>query len=328
MAAWKIGRKGIHVKAILVAVDAFDVEHMQRIKAAAQGWASVERISQDAPPEVYKTALGTAEVVIGWPDAKQLALNPITYFQLPSVGYDAYLGKGLAGKPGFTLCNARGVMSVAVAEHALALMFTLTRRISEHVRDASNRRWERKDSYGELFGRTVCVVGLGDIGTEIAHRCQVLGMRVAGVRFTPSKAHPVAEEVFGLSNLKKAVSDADHVVNILPTTKGTEGLFTAEVFAAMPQGAYFYNLGRGGTVDEEALVGALRSGHLAGAGLDVFTEEPLPKEHPLWELNTVVTPHVAGRSVHEFDRMCELFVKNLKNLRQQKPLVNAVDLVT
>ncbi len=315
------------MKAVLVAVDAFNSEHMQRIEEAAKGWACVERISQDAPHVVYKTALGTAEVVIGWPDAELLTSSPVTYFQLPSVGYDAYLGKGLSDKPGFTLCNARGVMSVAVAEHALALMLTLSRRISEHIRDAGNRRWERRSSYGELFGRTVCVVGLGDIGTEIARRCQALGMRVTGVRFTPSKGHPIVAEVLGLPNLEKAVSDAEHVINVLPATKETEGLFTAEVFSAMPRGAYFYNLGRGGTVHEEALVGALRSGHLASAGLDVFTEEPLPKEHPLWDFNTVITPHVAGRSVKEFDRMCELFVENLRNFRQQKPLINAVDLV-
>ena len=313
---------------ILVAVDAFDDEHLRRIEEAAAGWAAVERIPEEAPRALYQTALERADVVIGWPEAELLASSPVGYFQLPSVGYDAYVGKGLADKPSFTLCNARGVMSVAVAEHALALMLTLTRRIGEHVRDASQEKWERRDSYDELFGRTACVVGLGDIGTEVARRCQALGMRVTGVRFTPSKAHPVVEEPFGLPELERAVAEAQHVVNIQPVTKETERLFSKKVFSAMPRGARFYNLGRGGTVDEQALIEALRSGHLSGAGLDVFVEEPLPEGHPLWTLNTVITPHVAGRSVREFDRMCELFVENLRRLRGQRTLTNTIKLIT
>ena len=316
------------MKTILVAVDAFNDKHLRRIEEAAEGWAVVERIPQEASRAVYQVALERAKVVIGWPEPELLASSPVAYFQLPSVGYDAYVGKGLANKPGFTLCNARGVMSVAVAEHALALMLALTRRLGEHVRDASQEKWESRGSYDELFEQTACVVGLGDIGTEIARRCQVLGMRVTGVRFTPSKGHQVVEEVFGLGELERAVIRARHVINILPVTKETEGLFSSDVFSAMPRGGYFYNLGRGGTVDEEALIKALHSKHLAGAGLDVFREEPLPEDHPLWQLNTVITPHVAGRSVREFDRMSELFIENLKNVNGQKPLINAVKLAT
>ncbi len=315
------------MKTILVAVDAFNDEHLRRIEEAAAGWATVERIPEDAPKALYQAALEHSEAVIGWPEAELLLSSPVIYFQLPSVGYDAYVGKGLNNKPAFTLCNARGVMSVAVAEHALALMFALTRRIDEHVRDADERRWERRGSYDELFGRTACVVGLGDIGTEVARRCQALGMRVTGVRFTPSKAHPIVEELFGLPELERAVAEAQHVVNIQPVTKETERLFSQKVFSAMPQGSYFYNLGRGGTVDEQALVEALRSGHLSGAGLDVFVEEPLPEGHPLWTLNTVITPHVAGRSVREFDRMCGLFVENLRRLHEQKALANTINLI-
>ena len=311
---------------VLVAVDALSDEQMRRVGAAAAGWASVERIPQDAPLEVYRAALDTAVVVMGWPQPELLTGSSVRYFQLPSVGYDAYEGKGLASKEAFTLCNARGVMSVAVAEHTLALMLTLTRKIGEHSRDAQSKVWERRETYDELYGRTVCVVGLGDIGTEIARRCWALGMRVTGVRFTPAKGHPVAEAVFGLAELEQAVANADHIINILPATKETGGLFSEQVFSAMRQGAYFYNLGRGQSVDEAALIAALESGHLAGAGLDVFEVEPLKADHPLWRLNTVLTPHVAGRSVKEFDRLADLFTENLDLFRQGKRLTNEVSL--
>ncbi len=311
---------------VLIAVDALSDEQMRRVGAAAAGWASVERIPQDAPLKVYRAALNTAVVVMGWPKPELLTSSSVRYFQLPSVGYDAYEGAGLASKEAFILCNARGVMSVAVAEHALALMLTLTRKIGEHSRDAQSEVWQRRETYDELYGRTVCVIGLGDIGTEIAYRCRALGMRVTRVRFTPAKGHSVADVVVGLAELEQAVANADHIINTLPVTKETGGLFSEQAFSAMRRGAYFYNLGRGQTVDEAALVAALESGHLAGAGLDVFEAEPLKADHPLWRLNTVLTPHVAGRSVKEFDRLADLFSKNLTFFRQGKRLTNEVSL--
>ena len=144
------------------------------------------------------------------------------------------------------------------------MMLAFTRRIPQHVRDQQDRNWRRSSRYGEIQDAVLCIVGLGSIGTEVARRGVALGMRVIGVRKHVSKRHELVDEVYPIEKLKKAVTQADHVVSILPGGAGTDRLFTADVFAHFKQGAYFYNLGRGNAVDEGALVNSLSSGHLAG----------------------------------------------------------------
>lgn len=310
---------------VLIAADAFTDGHVERIQDALNGWGTAARIAEEAPEAIYHAALQTAEIVIGWPDAAWLASSPVKYFQLPSVGYDGYIGKGLEAKPGFILCNATGVMGKQIAEHVAGMVFALTRRIGQHVRDQQAGIWRQAAPYGEINGTTLCVVGLGDIGTEIARWGLAAAMRVIGVRRDASRGHPLVETVYPLEELKDAVAQADHVVSILPGGASTAHLYNADVFAHFKPGACFYNVGRGSSVDEAALIAALQSGHLAGAGLDVFQQEPLPASSLFWQMsNVIVTPHVAGRSVREFDRMCELFVGNLAAYQRGESLRNVV----
>ena len=218
-------------------------------------------------------------------------------------------------------------MGIAVAEHAVAMMLALARRLPRHVRDMDERRWQRQPVYQELTGTTVCVVGLGDIGTEIARRCLGLGMKVTGVRRDAARGHDLVSTVYPLDRLAEALAEADHVVLAIPATRETEGLLDRAMLATMRPGACLYNVSRGSLVDEGALLDAIEAGHLAGAGLDVFAQEPLPADSPFWELeNVIVTPHAAGRSVREFDRLCALFVANLGRYRRGEPLANAVSL--
>jgi len=310
---------------ILIAVDDFNGAHLIKIRQSLEGKATWERIAQNAPEAVFRSALNRSSIVIGWPDPAWLGHSPVQFHQLPSAGCDNYLNVGLEEKLDFTLCNARGVMSIPVAEHLLAMMLAITRRLPEHLRDMAGKKWQRRPSYGELSGSTVCILGLGDIGSEIARRCLALGMKVIGVRQYPEKGHELVQEVYPVRQMEKALALADHVVLIFPAGPGMDQFFDAGTFETMKPGAYFYNLARGSVVDEEALVEYLQKGHLAGAGLDVFTEEPLPPDSPLWTMaNVIITPHVAGRSIREFDRLNDLFVANLERFLSDKPLLNQV----
>lgn len=298
---------------ILIAVNELLPSHIERIEGAAEGWATCHRIPQEAPKAQYRRELQSHEIVIGWPDVELLLQSGVRFLQLPSVGVDGYLHRGLEQKSDFKLCNARGVMSVAMAEHLLAMMYALARQIPAHLRDQREQRWRRQAPYLEIDGTTACVIGLGDIGSEIARRLQAIGMHVIAVSASQARdGHPYAEQVFAPERMKEALSQADHVVLIRPAMPDGSALFTGEVIAAMKPGAFFYNLARGSLVDEQALIAALQSGHIAGAGLDVFAQEPLPNASPLWSMeNVIVTPHIGGRSVKEFDRLCALFVENL-----------------
>jgi D-2-hydroxyacid dehydrogenase (NADP+) len=310
---------------ILIAVDDFNDAHLTKIRQAFEGQATWERIDQNAPEAVFRSTLNHSSIVIGWPDPAWLNQTPVQFHQLPSAGYDNYLNTGLEEKTDFTLCNARGVMSIPVAEHFLALMLALARRLPEHLNDKASKRWQRRQRYGEVSGSTICILGLGDIGSEIARRCLALGMKVIGVRQYPEKGHDLVHEVYPVQQLEKAVAQANHVVLIFPAGSGTDRFFDIAAFEAMKPGAYFYNLARGSVVDEEALVEYLRNGHLAGAGLDVFSQEPLLSESPLWSMNNVIiTPHVGGRSIKEFDRLCGLFIANLERFFLGAPLLNQV----
>ena len=181
--------------------------------------------------------------------------------------------------------------------------------------------------HGRLAGSTVCVIGLGTLGSAIARRCAALGMRVLGVRRHPERSSPDVSEVFGPEDLAAAVAGADHVVGALPGGASTTGLISREVIATMKPGACFYNVGRGPSVDEEALIERLAGGSLAGAGLDVFATEPLPDDSPLWSMeNVIVTPHMAGYTWDYADELCEVFVANLAAYHAGEPPPNAIDL--
>lgn len=315
------------IPSVVIAVDEFNADHLARIRNVLGSEASTHRIDRFASDDTYIDAMRDAIFMIGWPEPHLIASSSIEVLQLPSAGFDAYQRYDLRNKNAFTLCNARGVMSIAVAEHCLSMMFALARRLPEHVRDGVSRTWKRRDRYDELFGSSVCIVGLGDIGTEIAKRCSALGMRVVGVRRDSSSHHPYAAQVVSMDLLPDVLAEVDHVILTFPASAATIGLFNARLLATMKPGARLYNLARGSLVDEHALFQSLAVGHLAGAALDVFQEEPLPLASPLWNLdNAIVTPHVAGRSVREFDRFCDLCVENLERFMRGQPLKNAVEL--
>lgn len=314
---------------VLISADQLSDQHCERISAAVDGWGRCERIAQTSPElDGRASAVTEADIVVGWAAAEQLAAGRAHLYLCGSAGLDGYVRRGLEGKSGFRICSAGTVMSATIAEHLLALMLALARELPQVLCQQRERRWERRWMARDLAGSTVCIVGLGGSGTELAKRCQAFGMKVVGVR-REATSHPHADAVFPLARLRKAVALADHVVAAVPGGPHTRHLFNAAVFDAMKPGACFFTAARGSVTDEAALIARLRSGHLGGAGLDVFAEEPLPAASAFWDLpNVIVSPHSAGLSNRLSDRLCDLMVENLGRYRRGEPLRYEVNLST
>jgi D-2-hydroxyacid dehydrogenase (NADP+) len=310
------------LKRVVVAIDGLSEQQRQRIASHVDGFAVVSFLPEK--PEDWRHSLTEAEVVFGWPAPEALAQSEVRFFQLPSSGYEQYMKKELTSKSGFRLANARGVTAVAVAEHCLSMMFGFTRQVALHAQQQSRRQWQRAPHYALLAGSTVAIVGLGAIGGTLAQRCHALGMHVIAVQ-RGSDAPAYIAEVYALEELHKALRNARHVALTMAALARSEPLFGAAEFNAMAKESYFYNMSRGSLVDQYALEAALREGRLAGAGLDVFAQEPLPETSGLWDLaNVLVSPHVGGRFDAEVDGLIDLFLHNLQQYRSGKPMKNLV----
>jgi phosphoglycerate dehydrogenase-like enzyme len=225
---------------------------------------------------------------------------------------------------GVVLTNAAGVYDPGLAESVLGFLLAFSARILEDAR-LSSGDWP-SDRIALLRGTTALIVGAGSIGTETGRLLRSVGLRVRGVARTARPPDDVFEALVGPDALETELAVADHVVNVLPNTRATRGTFGAPEFAAMKPTAVFVNIGRGATVDQPALIEALRSGAIAGAGLDVFEEEPLPAENPLWSMpNVLVSPHRAGDHQGWESDVVALFVDNLRRSIVGEPLRNVVD---
>jgi phosphoglycerate dehydrogenase-like enzyme len=268
--------------------------------------------------------LPRAQIIIGWPAKADLErATELRWLQLPSAGADGYAGK-MPG--GVILTSARGVFGVPIAEHVLAMMFALAIRLPEMVLDQAQKRWHRPQGKRELLGATCMVIGLGDIGSEVAKRARALGMHVIGVKRTVSAMPAFVDELATLGALDGLLARADHVVLALPGTTHTRHVISRQRIALMKPGACIYNVGRGSAIDQQAMVEALSSGRLGGAGLDVFDPEPLPADSPLWAMpNVIVTPHFSGHSPNQARRFGELMERNYQHFLAGEALVNQVD---
>lgn len=198
------------------------------------------------------------------------------------------------------LTNIHGIHGVPMSEAALGSMLALTREIPRLVRNQDGRRWERFPPT-LLNGRTAGILGMGAIAEVLGPRLKMMGMKVVGISSSP-RAVPGFDEVRSRDDLANAVRDLDHLILLTPHTAQTHNIINATILAAMKPGSYIVNLARGGVLDEDALLPALESGHIAGAALDVFATEPLPPAHPVWAMkNVIVSPHLGGFS-HDSSR--------------------------
>ena len=210
------------------------------------------------------------------------------------------LGSGVDGitdrpslRPDVLVTNLHGIHGAPVSEAALAAMLSLGRGLARNLRNQQQRKWERFPA-SLLKGKTVVIYGVGSIAAELAPKCKAFGMRVLGISST-TRTLPGFDRILPRSELVAAASEADYLVLLTPYSEATRGSVGGNVFAAMKPTAHLVNLARGGVVDEEALMAALTTRRIAGAALDVFSEEPLPESHPLWAMdNVLITPHQGG----------------------------------
>jgi phosphoglycerate dehydrogenase-like enzyme len=290
---------------------------------------AVELIFADTE-ESLGEALEGSDVILAWKPRSGL-LQPVwhragavKWIQSASAGVDRLLFPGLIDSH-VVVTNARGVFDQAIAEYVLTLLLTFAKGMPGVWDRQGRAEWKPRDTEG-LAGKHVLVVGAGPIGRAIGVACQGLGMTVRGVATTSRRRDDVFRVVYGADELPDALSWADYVVDVLPGTPQTRHLFDEKAFGAMRPAARFVNVGRGSTVDEPALVRALQEGRIGGAALDVFEEEPLPKDSPLWTMpNVIVSPHMAGDFAGWREALVELFVENLQRYLTGRPLKNVVD---
>ena len=277
-------------------------------------------------------SLEGVEVVLGRVAPDRLAEAPeLRWIQSWSAGLDWLLEPSPpAGAPaGLQLTSASGVHAVPIAEHVFAALLALGRGIPQALAAQAQARWSGGDDVErfELEGRQMVLLGLGEIGARVARVAGAFGMLVTAVRHHPDEGGaPGVARVVGTDALLDVLPSADVLVVTLPLTDATRGLVGAGAVAALPAHAVVVNVGRGEVVDQDAVASAVASGRLGGAALDVFQEEPLPADSPLWSLDRViVTPHTAGHTPHYARRVLAIFLDNLGRYRRGEPLRDAVD---
>ena len=307
--------------AIVDAIDR-DLPDLRDVQALAR----TVRVSSVAELEAHLEEL---EIVFAWNFDRPTLLDVVPraprlrWIQSISAGVEEF-ARPVLTEHGVVLTSAAGVYDPGLAESALGFLLALSARIVEDAR-LSPGDWPAQGTR-LLRGTTALIVGAGSIGTETGRLLRAAGAHVRGIARTPRGPDDVFERIAGTGDLRAELSEADHVVNVLPRTASTERIFDAAAFAAMRPTAFFVNIGRGATVDEPALIDALERGVIAGAALDVFEVEPLPVESPLWRMpNVLVSPHRAGDHERWMEDVVALFVDNLKRFVAGETLRNVVD---
>ncbi|MBE0067804.1 D-2-hydroxyacid dehydrogenase [Thermoanaerobacterium thermosaccharolyticum] len=224
------------------------------------------------------------------------------------------------------LTNSKGVHKYQISEQVLGYMLLFERALNYFIRKQMNREWDKSVRVSELYGKSVCILGVGSIGEEIARIAREFGMKTIGVRKSGNMSKFI-DEMYTNENMIFAVSKADYVICALPLTDETYHLLGKDFFKNMKNDAVFINIGRGKVVDESSLIDALKNKTIRGAALDVFEEEPLSKESPLWDMeNVIITPHTAGISPHYMERGIEIIKHNIKAYLGDGDFINRVDL--
>ncbi len=270
----------------------------------------------------FERRIGEADVVVVsgmWRNDVLDRAQRLRFIQSISAGTDQF-DRGKLIERGIRLASAQGVNLHAVAEHAMALMLALTRKLPQARDNQARHIWrgmisdptQRED---ELSGKTLLIIGLGGIGSRLALLAKAFGLRVIGIKRNPLTGGEAADSVHGLTDLKTMLPQADFVVLTCPLNAETEKVIDADAFSRMKQSAYLVNVARGRCVDEIALIKVLQDQIIAGAALDVTVEEPLPATSPLWGLsNVLITPHTAGETQQYEDTVLDMLVENLNRL--------------
>ncbi len=297
---------------------------------------NVRRINETAPGtnlvvvnkgEVTDDMLQDAEVIFGWPEENHLrkAVN-LRWLHLPSAGADSYMKKENYHHKDIILTNSSGVFGLPIAEHVFSLILAHNRNLADYIIQQRDKKWMGLRKGRDFYGSTMGVIGLGDIGTEVAKRAKAWGAKVLGVKRTLSQIPEYIDQLYTTEEIDLVLEQSDYIVLALPNTQKTHGIITEERLKKMKSHAFLVNIGRGALIDQEALIKALQEGWIGGAGLDVTTPEPLPQDNPLWELpNVIISPHASGFSPSNEDRRVGIFLRNLKHYLEKESMENLVN---
>lgn len=284
-------------------------------------------------PDRDRTAeyITDADVYMGWLGRDAfLAAEKLKWIQSPSSGINYYLDIPELVASDLLLTSARGTHGACLAESAFGMILAFTRGIRTCIQRRPEKEWINRDIRSdlvELTGSTMGIIGLGAVGKDIAKRAKAFDMRVIAVDLYPENAPDTVDVCWGNGQLDDLMAESDYVVVTLPYTSETEGMIGREQIARMKPSAMLIGISRGKIIDEVALIDALNTGQLKAAALDVFAHEPLPADSPLWDVeNLLITPHVAGGTQFEGERVLDIFRENLRRfLEGDLPLRNQVD---
>ncbi|MCC6443667.1 MAG: D-2-hydroxyacid dehydrogenase [Armatimonadetes bacterium] len=297
-------------------------EYLDRIRSVSDRI----RIAVADSPERLRAEAPDAEAIYGWPgpDILEAALH-LRWVMVGSAGVEWALSPQMKASRA-ALVNCAGVFDRPIADHVFAFILAFSRRFHTFFHQQTLQSWNREPSPEELTGRALGIVGLGSIGREVARLGRAFGMRVLATRRNLQAACEWVDALYGPADLCEVLAASDYIVIASALTEETRGMVGASEIARMKPGAVVINIARGAILDEAALLDALRSGRLGGAGLDVFTEEPLPRNSPFWQLpNVLITPHTAGHSQLVEERKIALLTENLRRDLAGEPLLNVVD---
>jgi phosphoglycerate dehydrogenase-like enzyme len=314
------------MRTILIGLSEDEVSEAERAEIAAI--APGARVVVTNQPAEIEAILPEVEIIAGSVSARLLPLAiQLRWYQQWGAGADWLARRPELAERDFVLTNVSGVHAIPISEHILALMLAFARALPAAFRGQARGQWaSQREGVFELAGKTLLLVGVGAIGRRTAQLCHSLGMRVLGIRRNPDRTAPGIDEMGGMDRLRERLPDADFVVLTVPLTAETRHMMSTAEFAAMQRSAYLINIGRGGTVDEAALVAALQEGRIAGAGLDVTEIEPLPADSPLWQMeNVILTAHYSGVTPAYHLRAMAIFLDNLRRYVNDEPLRNVVD---
>ncbi len=285
----------------------------------------------DSQDTVTQELINQMDVVVGNPRVKVNLYNEnLKALFLNSAGSDTYVKEGVL-HPNTRLANASGSYGVAIAEHMIGMMLAMIKNFKTFYHNMDEHKWENAKGGKEIYGSTVLIVGLGDLGYEIAKRLKAFNTHIIGVKRRMCDIPEYVDELYTIDHLNELLPSADFVILCLPHSKDTYHMFNKDRLMLMKSDAIIANIGRGSAIDTNDLIDVLNQGHLYGALLDVVEEEPLSSSSPLWDIDNVfITPHASGGfkwySVQNY--YFDLVIRNLNHLINNEELENEVDFTT
>ncbi len=300
------------------------LERIRKTAASVNASVCFVEKEKDIPAE-----FADAEIVYGFGVNTARNSKDLKWLCVPSAGVDFLMHPKAFANPDCILTNSSGSYGVSIAEHIIGVSIMMMRRLTEFYAETLNGKWGERRAQRSLKDCRITVLGIGDIGTTFAKRARAFEPeKLIGVSRSGLCREPVFDRVVKTDALDRILPETDLLVMSLPNTPETEGILSRERMELLPEGAYIVNVGRGSAIDEDALCDLLENEHLAGAALDVFRLEPLPKKSRLWNVkNLLITPHVAGNLTleHTRNRNVEMFLEDLVRYANKEELKYRVD---